>query len=131
MFANRERRVEKPWFKARELEIRSADCTKPQPGAGRGVRPLTYLVHAVTRTLGKNSKGLVSYRGKQRSTVTKMSVGGVRNNADLAGYFTQHDGIRAASSGELQTRFNQGISDPPGPPLSRPWATPTRPWVSR
>jgi hypothetical protein len=55
-----------------------------------------YLLHAVTDAMSEDSDSLVANRGEERIKVGEVSVRGVGNNTDQAGYLTQHDGVRPA-----------------------------------
>ena len=50
---------------------------------------------------------LDTHRVKQRSAVLKVTIRGVRNHADMAGGFPQHDRVRATRAGQVDARFDQ------------------------
>ena len=63
--------------------------------------------HAV----GELAHGRDGDRGEKLVTVGEVPVGGVGHDAHHPGRFPEHDGVRAAGSGQLEPGGNQAVAD--------------------
>ena len=114
-----ERGGEQPWFLAGEFQVGRAD--RAQPGAGRGGIAVlaAHAGDAGGHAVGELAHGRRADRGEELVAVGEVPVGGVGHHAHHPGRFAEHDGVRAAGPGQLESRGDQAVADgAPRPPPS-------------